>query len=203
MGMLQIIIVLSMLGGAVYWIGDVFTDRVLAKQAAATKAAEEKRGKQNTDWVAYARKEGDAADARVKTAEAERDNFKAELDKRRPINVTPFAVNSCALTAGVVRQHNDAATGRAAIDLKPGAVFAVDAPAGVGIDRYSAVVENNYNTCHKWINRANEWQQQAAASCRKWNEVYKRQDACPPFPGATDGQPKVGSGQTETKGNTQ
>lgn len=187
----QISLAVLLLGGAVAFIGDIFADRAVAKQTAAVAKATAERDKVNTEWQAQARLEADAGDARVKERDAEIDRLKSELDKRRSANVTSFADKSCTLTAGVVHQHNDAAAGRAGVDIQPGAAFAPDRPAGVGIYTYSATVESNYATCHRYIERSREWQRWAAQSCRTWNEKYKRQDPCPPFPGGADGQPEA------------
>lgn len=186
--LLQIILVLSMLGGAVYWVGGVYSDHVLAKQKAVTEAAEKKRGTDIGAWIDHARAEADAGDARVAAKQTEIDALQTDLNKWRQKNVTKFAINSCTVTAGLVRQHNAAATGRAPVDLFASAGQSVDAPAGIGIDQYSAAVENNYSTCRKWINRANEWQHHAAESCRAWNEKWHRNDPCPPYPGGDRGE---------------
>ena len=182
----QISLALLLLGGAVAFIGDTFTQRAVAKQNAAVAKAVTERNQVNTAWQAQARKEADEGDARVKERDAEIDQLKLQLNQRRPAYVSPLAVKSCTLTAGVVQQHNDAAGGRAGIDIQPSAGFAPDRPSGVGIDRYSAVVESNYTTCHKYIKRSREWQRWAAQSCRTWNEKYKRNDDCPAFPGGVD-----------------
>lgn len=195
------VILAAMLAGAVAFIYSTADARAAAKYERINKAAQEDRAKVNKSWESQARLEADAGDERVKAKEAEIDLLKKQLTERRPANVTKFAVDSCRLTAGVVRQHNDAAAGRAGVNVQPGAAFAVDAPAGIGIDKYSAAVEGNYTTCRKYINRADEWQRWAAQSCRTWNEKYGRKDECPPFPGPADGQSQNARGPTETKGS--
>ena len=182
----QIIVALLMLGGAVAFIGDTFTTRANVKYVKAQQAAKAERDTAIGSWVDHLRDEQNKADERALALARERDAYRAQLEKERAENVTPFAVKSCVLTAGVVQQHNDAAGGRAGIDIQPSAGFAPDRPSGVGIDRYSAVVESNYTTCHKYIKRSREWQRWAAQSCRTWNEKYKRNDDCPAFPGGVD-----------------
>lgn len=198
--MWQIIAAVLLLGGAVAFIGDTFTTRANAKYVKAQQEAKAERDGAIGGWVSHLRDEQAAADERVKNTERERDTYRAQLEKERVKNVTPFAVKSCVLTAGVVQQHNNAAAGRSAGNNEPGAVFTPDAPAGIGIDRYSAAVEGNYGTCHKWMDRAKEWQRFAAQTCRDWNAKWKRSEPCPPFPGGADGQPQKQSGPTETKG---
>lgn len=196
----QILAAIAALGAAVAFVWNLAADRAMQARDAADRAATAVRVTQNTAWAEYARQEIATEAARTAEAEAARDAFKMKLDQRRPAYVTPAAVAACTLTAGLVRQHNDAAEGRAGVDREPGAAFAVDAPAGIGIDRYSAAVEANYATCHQWIERAQGWQRHAARSCRQWNQIYGRADPCPPDPDAVAGQPARPRPDPETKG---
>lgn len=194
----QISLAVLLLGGAVAFIGDVFADRALAKQNAAIAGAQQERATAIGLWTDYAKREAEAADARLQAAEAAAGELLQQLKESRSRNVTPNAIAACTLSAGVVHQHNDAAAGRAGV---PGAASAaVDAASGVGLDRYARAVDENYTTCHRNARRLEELQRWIASTCAEWNRRWGKTDRCPPVPAGADGQPEAAP-EINRKGN--
>ncbi len=164
---------------------EVANSKKIAAQTAA-RASEIDAGK--AAIAAVAKQYDDEAAARA----VERDKFASQIKFERGKNVSKVAIDSCRLTTGVIVQHNLSAEGRAAIPAD--SIGAVDRPAGVGIDRYAATVDNNYSRCHENADQLIAWQQWAIGTCRAWNKRWAKTDACPaypaPFVAATAGQPE-------------
>jgi hypothetical protein len=168
----------------------VANEKKIAQQVIA-RASDIEAGK--TEATALNKKIDDAAALR----KTEADKFATELGKARSKNVTPNAVKSCNLTAGVIMQHNLSAEGRAAIPNDSG--VAVDRPAGIKIDQYSAAVENNYGRCHENAKQLLDWQQWAISTCRTWNKRWDKTDPCPSLPDAIAGQSESAFGAEKGK----
>ena len=163
--------------GIFWFAADLIAERRTAKVERAIQAERERAAEVSRSWQDYHAGERAADAAQTETLARDNAALRTQLDANRSRNVTPNAIAGCTLTRGIVQQHNDAATGRPT--LPDAGRELVDRPAGVGIDRYAAVVDANYAQCREDAATFARLIARIRAQCREWNTRFGHStDAC-------------------------
>lgn len=161
-------------------------ERERAAQAKFDADMTRKRG-EVADWVLAGVARRDEHADELRRAKQDHDAKFAELEARRPTYVTQKAVADCALTRGVVMQFNaGAARANGAVDPSAAsqpAPGAVDAPAGITLDRYTGSVEATQSALGTCRLQVTGWQQHWADVGAWYARLATILDTCFPTKG--------------------
>lgn len=97
-------------------------------------------------------------DEQVAKREVEIRTVTKTLVERIPVYVSVETERSLVLPAGLIRLHNQAASGLPEVPPDPG--FLPDAPSGVTASAFGETIVRNYGTAYSW--------KEAALACRSW-----------------------------------
>lgn len=149
---------LALLSTAVVYARAHWIDLGVARE----RAAETKRLRAAKPAVARVEKGGAAITAATEQATAKRlGEIRAVtkiLKEEVPVYVTVESDRRCAVSAGFVSLHDQAAAGVPQVSRPAGVVL--DAPSGVPLSAVADTVADNYGTAYEW--------REAALACRAW-----------------------------------